>query len=97
MKYPTGEWKMHVGNTLIVVGLAIYISLWMAAFSKFLPSHLNILIFIFSSFLIVYDKEPESFSEESQKAQLKRMLTLEVNPIHGISSQWDYENKRWKK
>ncbi|XP_059618473.1 cytochrome c oxidase subunit 4 isoform 1, mitochondrial [Phlebotomus argentipes] len=44
----------------------------------------------------VYDELPESFSEESRKAQLKRMLDLEVNPIHGLSSKWDYENKRWK-
>lgn len=77
MKYPTGEWKMHVGNVLIVAGLAIFISLWMATF--------------------IYDAEPETFDEAHRKAQLKRMLTLEVNPIHGVSSQWDYENKKWKK
>uniref|UniRef100_A0A6B2E8N0 Cytochrome c oxidase subunit 4 n=1 Tax=Phlebotomus kandelakii TaxID=1109342 RepID=A0A6B2E8N0_9DIPT len=46
--------------------------------------------------LFVYDEMPASFSEENQKAQLKRMLDLEVNPIHGLSSKWDYENKRWK-
>lgn len=44
----------------------------------------------------VYGDLPASFSEESQKAQLKRMLDLEMNPIHGLSSKWDYENKRWK-
>lgn len=45
---------------------------------------------------IVYDERPESFNEEHQKAQLKRMLELEINPVHGLSSKWDYENKRWK-
>jgi len=44
----------------------------------------------------VYDEDPITFDEEHQKAQLKRMLDLEINPIHGISSKWDYENKRWK-
>lgn len=44
----------------------------------------------------VYGELPASFSEESKKAQLKRMLDLEVNPVHGLSSKWDYENKRWK-
>lgn len=34
MKYPSGEWKFHLGVLLIVSSLAIYISLWMAAFSK---------------------------------------------------------------
>nr|ABV60336.1 cytochrome c oxidase subunit IV [Lutzomyia longipalpis] len=46
--------------------------------------------------LFVYDELPASFSEENKKAQLKRMLDLEVNPIHGLASKWDYENKRWK-
>ncbi|XP_041972389.1 cytochrome c oxidase subunit 4 isoform 1, mitochondrial-like [Aricia agestis] len=46
--------------------------------------------------LFVYNPLPESFSEESQKAQLKRMLDLHVNPVDGLSSKWDYENNRWK-
>lgn len=45
---------------------------------------------------LVYDADPITFDEEHQKAQLKRMLDLEVNPIHGLSSKWDYENKKWK-
>ncbi|XP_055594801.1 cytochrome c oxidase subunit 4 isoform 1, mitochondrial-like [Uranotaenia lowii] len=44
----------------------------------------------------VYDPIPETFDEEHQKAQLKRMLTLEVGGIEGLSSKWDYENNRWK-
>ncbi|GAB0095917.1 Cytochrome c oxidase subunit IV [Sergentomyia squamirostris] len=46
--------------------------------------------------IFVYDEMPASFSEENQKAQLKRMLDLEMNPVHGLASKWDYENKRWK-
>ncbi|XP_022116289.1 cytochrome c oxidase subunit 4 isoform 1, mitochondrial [Pieris rapae] len=46
--------------------------------------------------MFVYSPLPESFSEESQKAQLRRMLDLKVNPIDGMSSKWDYENNRWK-
>ena len=46
--------------------------------------------------LFVYSPLPESFSDESQKAQLRRMLDLKVNPIDGLSSKWDYENNRWK-
>jgi cytochrome c oxidase subunit 4 len=34
MQYPKGEWKQHVGAVLIVLGLACYISLWTAGFSK---------------------------------------------------------------
>ena len=39
---------------------------------------------------------PVTFSEERQKAQLERMLDLEVNPVTGIASEWDYQNKKWK-
>ncbi|XP_053676510.1 cytochrome c oxidase subunit 4 isoform 1, mitochondrial-like [Anopheles nili] len=44
----------------------------------------------------VYDAIPETFDEEHQKAQLKRMLDLNINPIHGVSSKWDYDNNKWK-
>ncbi|XP_055600232.1 cytochrome c oxidase subunit 4 isoform 1, mitochondrial-like [Uranotaenia lowii] len=44
----------------------------------------------------VYDQIPDTFSEERRKAQLKRILTLEIDGITGLSSKWDYENKKWK-
>lgn len=97
MKYPTGEWKMHIGAALIAASLAIYVSLLMSIFGNF--NHLVELIIknCYAIFLLsVYDEDPITFDEEHQKAQLKRMLDLEVNPIHGLSSKWDYENKRWK-
>ncbi|XP_047540287.1 cytochrome c oxidase subunit 4 isoform 1, mitochondrial [Vanessa atalanta] len=46
--------------------------------------------------LFVYSPLPASFDDEHQKAQLKRMLDLKVNPVDGLSSKWDYENNRWK-
>lgn len=48
--------------------------------------------------LFVYDRElPPTLSEERQQAQLQRMLDLQVNPVEGISSKWDYEKNEWKK
>ncbi|KAK4885873.1 hypothetical protein RN001_002144 [Aquatica leii] len=47
--------------------------------------------------LFVYSPLPESFSEESRRAQFRRMLDLKVNPITGLSSKWDYEKDDWKK
>lgn len=44
----------------------------------------------------VYTDHPETLTESRKKEQLKRMLLLNVNPIHGISSKWDFENNRWK-
>jgi cytochrome c oxidase subunit 4 len=35
MKYPTGEWKMHIGAALIAASLAIYVSLMMSLFGEF--------------------------------------------------------------
>lgn len=45
----------------------------------------------------MYPPLPESFSEESKKAQLRRILDLRMNAVEGISSKWDYEKDDWKK
>ncbi|XP_015379552.1 PREDICTED: cytochrome c oxidase subunit 4 isoform 1, mitochondrial-like [Diuraphis noxia] len=37
-----------------------------------------------------------SLSLESRQAQLKRMIDLRVDPIDGLSSNWDYEKNTWK-
>lgn len=44
----------------------------------------------------VYDEMPVTFDEEHQKAQLKRMIDLEINPVVGLTSKWDYQNNKWK-
>ncbi|XP_016994303.1 cytochrome c oxidase subunit 4 isoform 1, mitochondrial [Drosophila takahashii] len=46
--------------------------------------------------LFVYDELPVTFDEEHQKAQLQRIIDLEINPVTGLTSNWDYENKKWK-
>ncbi|XP_023017500.1 cytochrome c oxidase subunit IV [Leptinotarsa decemlineata] len=62
------------------------------------------LIFISGAFWIfyfmkafVYSPLPVTFSKEYREAQLRRMIDLQVNPIQGISSKWDYEKDDWKK
>ncbi|XP_050667844.1 cytochrome c oxidase subunit 4 isoform 1, mitochondrial-like [Leptidea sinapis] len=77
------EFQAPTGEWKAILGWALVVaslSLWMYMGAK----------------LFVYSPLPESFSEESQKAQLKRMLDMKVNPIDGLSSKWDYENNRWK-
>uniref|UniRef100_T1GFW0 Cytochrome c oxidase subunit 4 n=1 Tax=Megaselia scalaris TaxID=36166 RepID=T1GFW0_MEGSC len=37
--------------------------------------------------VFIYDPLPETFDEDRQKAQLKRIIDLEVNPIRGIASK----------
>ncbi|XP_055372156.1 cytochrome c oxidase subunit 4 isoform 1, mitochondrial [Condylostylus longicornis] len=44
----------------------------------------------------VYSEMPVTFDEEHQKAQLKRIIDLEMNPILGLTSKWDYQNNKWK-
>uniref|UniRef100_A0A1A9WK09 Cytochrome c oxidase subunit 4 n=1 Tax=Glossina brevipalpis TaxID=37001 RepID=A0A1A9WK09_9MUSC len=46
---------------------------------------------------------PETFDEDHRQAQLKRMIALEINPVTGLASKWDYEtnscnvqNKYWQ-
>ncbi|XP_022906183.2 cytochrome c oxidase subunit 4 isoform 1, mitochondrial-like [Onthophagus taurus] len=40
---------------------------------------------------------PKSYKEEAREAQLKRILDLQIEILHGLSYEWDYENKEWKK
>ncbi|XP_039961473.1 cytochrome c oxidase subunit 4 isoform 1, mitochondrial-like [Bactrocera tryoni] len=44
----------------------------------------------------IYPEYPETFDEKRRSAQLKRMIALEVNPVTGLASKWDYEKDRWK-
>ncbi|GJQ81062.1 putative cytochrome c oxidase subunit IV [Trypoxylus dichotomus] len=46
--------------------------------------------------IFVYGPRPPSYSYESREAQLRRMINLRVNPINGLSSNWDYEKSDWK-
>ncbi|XP_037932955.1 cytochrome c oxidase subunit 4 isoform 1, mitochondrial-like [Teleopsis dalmanni] len=47
--------------------------------------------------LFLYGPLPVTFDEEHRQAQFKRIIDIEVNPITGIASKWDYENMDWKK
>ena len=45
----------------------------------------------------VYNTLPETITdEEKQKAQIDRMIALRVNPVEGLTSNYDYEKGRWK-
>jgi len=44
----------------------------------------------------VYGPLPPTFTKEKQEAQLKRMIDMQMNPIEGLASKWDYEKGQWK-
>ncbi|KAJ9599323.1 hypothetical protein L9F63_010190, partial [Diploptera punctata] len=78
------EMKAPTGEWKSIVGIAcmfISIGIWLVILEK----------------LFVFKPLPDSFSEESKKAQLKRMIDLRVNPIEGIGSKYDYDKGEWKK
>jgi cytochrome c oxidase subunit 4 len=54
-------------------------------------AYMGLGIFVYGSDL------PETFSESRQKAQLKRMIELRMNPIEGISANFDFEKGEYKK
>ena len=46
--------------------------------------------------VVVYAPLPETFAPEKQQAQLERMLNMQIGPIEGLASKYDYEKGRWK-
>lgn len=44
----------------------------------------------------VFGELPDTFSPIRKQAQLARMIDMQVNPIQGLSSNWDYEKNDWK-
>lgn len=49
-----------------------------------------------SLFALVYPERPRTFDDDWQAKQLKRMLDMRVNPVHGFAAKWDYEKGQWK-
>ncbi|KAL3287118.1 hypothetical protein HHI36_001599 [Cryptolaemus montrouzieri] len=40
---------------------------------------------------------PKSFLAASKRAQMRRQIELHMNPVEGLSSEWDYEKQDWKR
>merc|ERR1712029_358070 len=51
--------------------------------------------FSFCQTIVEYNA-PTVSDDEYQKAQIKRMIDMRVNPIDGFASRYDYENNKWK-
>nr|CAH7746232.1 unnamed protein product [Callosobruchus chinensis] len=102
-----GDWK----NLSVEEKKALYRASFCQTFAEFKAptgewkSSIGIaLLFVSGAFWVfyamkafVYSPLPESFKEENRAAQLRRIIDLQVNPIQGIASKWDYEKDDWKK
>ena len=46
----------------------------------------------------VYSSLPDTITDEEKvKAQIDRMIAIRVNPVEGLTSNYDYEKGQWKK
>merc|ERR1711922_116813 len=46
----------------------------------------------------VYSDLPDTITDEEKvKAQIDRMIAIRVNPVEGLTSNYDYEKGEWKK
>ncbi|KAJ8934522.1 hypothetical protein NQ314_013305 [Rhamnusium bicolor] len=71
------------GEWMLVIGYGLMIS------------SLGIWLFIWLKLFVIKDL-PETFKPSLIRAQMRRMIDLQVNPIQGLASNWDYEKKDWK-
>ncbi|EDV92401.1 cytochrome c oxidase subunit 4 isoform 1, mitochondrial [Drosophila grimshawi] len=67
--------------------LAVGIGLWSTAIAILIALIIN---------SAGYDEYPETFQEERRQAQLRRIIHLQIEPITGLSSKWDYSQNKWK-
>jgi len=78
------EYKAPTGEWKKVFGIAMFfisLGIWGVVWLK----------------MFVYAPQPKTISDvEHQKAQIKRMIDMRVNPIDGFASRYDYENNKWK-
>jgi len=44
----------------------------------------------------VHPPLPSTFSEEHRYQMLKKYIDMDVAPVRGLTSQWDYERMKWK-
>ena len=69
---------------------------WKAALAIGLMFTCVTLWYVTAYYFFLYGELPETFSEERLQAQLKRIICLEMNPVRGLCSHWDYDNNKWK-
>jgi len=77
------EMKAPTGEWKSIVGLSLAfasLSLWVYMWMK----------------QFVYPPLPSTFAPENQSAQLQKMLKMQVNPVEGLASKYDYEKGQWK-
>jgi len=44
----------------------------------------------------VHPPLPHTFSDEYRYGMLKKYIDMDVAPVRGLTSQWDYERMKWK-
>nr|CAH7718623.1 unnamed protein product [Callosobruchus chinensis] len=57
---------------------------------------IGVWIFIAFYLFVIERKKPESFKPSHKRAQLRRIIDMQADPILGMCADWDYEKMDWK-
>ncbi len=101
MEARTGEWKGVVGTCFFFTALGLWGFILLKLFSKCddgnpFRSKGERSISLFLS-LSVYPPLPDTITDEEKvKKLVQTMVDMRVNPVEGLTSNYDYENNKWK-
>ncbi|CAH1985638.1 unnamed protein product [Acanthoscelides obtectus] len=59
-------------------------------------SCIGVWIFILFHLFVIKRQKPDSFKPAHKRAQLRRIIDMQADPILGMCADWDYDKMEWR-